>query len=185
MKLILSLKHIDNMMKKLLLLLFLIPVLSWADCPLPILEWTNGKGEPIIFTEEQNEYKSNLHCEMHRCYKKEIEELYKKFPERKGMDEISPACVCKNLGGLITGQGSDGFGCNDSKTIFKHNNGTSGTVQRTRVLKNFHTHADPEPKPTPTSIPKVSIEDAKVQCSDIGFKTGTERFGECVLELMQ
>ena len=33
--------------------------------------------------------------------------------------------------------------------------------------------------------PKVSIEDAKSQCSDIGFKKGTERFGECVLELMQ
>ena len=32
---------------------------------------------------------------------------------------------------------------------------------------------------------KVSIDDAKSQCSDIGFKKGTERFGECVLELMQ
>jgi hypothetical protein len=31
--------------------------------------------------------------------------------------------------------------------------------------------------------PKVSIDDAKKQCTDIGFKVGTERFGECVLEL--
>jgi hypothetical protein len=41
------------------------------------------------------------------------------------------------------------------------------------------------PTATPASTPKVSIEDAKSQCTDIGFKTGTERFGECVLELMQ
>jgi len=32
--------------------------------------------------------------------------------------------------------------------------------------------------------PKVSIEDAKAQCTDIGFKAGTENFGSCVLELM-
>jgi hypothetical protein len=36
-----------------------------------------------------------------------------------------------------------------------------------------------------TTTPKVTIDDAKSQCTDIGFKTGTERFGECVLELMQ
>jgi len=36
-----------------------------------------------------------------------------------------------------------------------------------------------------TTTPKVSIDDAKAQCSDIGFKKGTEKFGECVLELMQ
>ena len=39
--------------------------------------------------------------------------------------------------------------------------------------------------PASKTTPKVSIDDAKSQCSDIGFKTGTERFGECVLELMQ
>ena len=32
---------------------------------------------------------------------------------------------------------------------------------------------------------KTSITDAKLQCSDIGFKAGTEKFGDCVLELMQ
>ena len=38
---------------------------------------------------------------------------------------------------------------------------------------------------TPTTTPKVSIDDAKSQCTDIGFKKGTEKFGDCVLELMQ
>jgi hypothetical protein len=41
-------------------------------------------------------------------------------------------------------------------------------------------------KPTPISkktTPKVSIDDAKKQCEDIGFKAGTEKFGECVLRL--
>jgi len=36
-----------------------------------------------------------------------------------------------------------------------------------------------------TTQSKIPITDAKAQCTDIGFKTGTERFGECVLELMQ
>jgi hypothetical protein len=37
--------------------------------------------------------------------------------------------------------------------------------------------------PAPTLSPKVSIDDAKIQCEDIGFKPKTEKFGECVLEL--
>ena len=41
----------------------------------------------------------------------------------------------------------------------------------------------PTTTPTPTPTPTVSIDDAKKQCSDIGFKAGTEKFGECVLEL--
>ena len=49
----------------------------------------------------------------------------------------------------------------------------------------FATEPKPKPTPTPTSSPKVSIDDAKVQCTDIGFKAGTEKFGDCVLELMQ
>ena len=39
------------------------------------------------------------------------------------------------------------------------------------------------PTATPTPTPKVSIVDAKKQCEDIGFKAGTEKFGDCVLEL--
>ena len=39
--------------------------------------------------------------------------------------------------------------------------------------------------PTPAQTPKVSIDDAKSQCTDIGFKASTEKFGDCVLELMQ
>jgi len=42
---------------------------------------------------------------------------------------------------------------------------------------------EPTPTPTPTSSPKVTIDDAKKQCEDIGFKAGTEKFGECVLRL--
>jgi len=39
--------------------------------------------------------------------------------------------------------------------------------------------------PTTPTTSKTSITDAKSQCSDIGFKAGTEKFGDCVLELMQ
>jgi len=34
-------------------------------------------------------------------------------------------------------------------------------------------------------IQKTSITDAKSQCTDIGFEADTEKFGDCVLELMQ
>ena len=30
---------------------------------------------------------------------------------------------------------------------------------------------------------KLSISDAKTKCSDLGFKSGTEQFGKCVLQL--
>jgi len=33
--------------------------------------------------------------------------------------------------------------------------------------------------------PKLSMEKAKYQCKDIGYKYGTEKFGSCVLELMK
>jgi hypothetical protein len=47
----------------------------------------------------------------------------------------------------------------------------------------------PEPirNPAPViSLPTkqtISIDDAKQQCKDIGYKPGTEKFGNCVLEL--
>ena len=46
-----------------------------------------------------------------------------------------------------------------------------------------YTTPTPPAIPAPTTTPTVSIDDAKIQCEDIGFKAGTERFGECVLEL--
>jgi hypothetical protein len=34
-----------------------------------------------------------------------------------------------------------------------------------------------------TAVDSFGIEDAKVKCQELGFKTGTERYGKCVLEL--
>jgi len=51
-----------------------------------------------------------------------------------------------------------------------------------KFLDEFEVYPQNETK-TATPTPKVSIDDAKSQCSDIGFKAGTEKFGECVLEL--
>jgi hypothetical protein len=39
--------------------------------------------------------------------------------------------------------------------------------------------------PASKTTPKVSIDDAKKQCEDIGFKPKTEKFGGCVMELME
>jgi hypothetical protein len=38
---------------------------------------------------------------------------------------------------------------------------------------------------TNNQVIQSSIEDAKVKCKDLGFKPKTEKFGKCVLELMQ
>ena len=53
---------------------------------------------------------------------------------------------------------------------------TDVKVKKSEVVK-------PTPTPATTPTPKVSIDDAKKQCEDIGFKAGTEKFGECVLRL--
>ena len=37
--------------------------------------------------------------------------------------------------------------------------------------------------PPPATSNSISIKDAKSKCSDLGFKTGTEDFGKCVLKL--
>ena len=164
-------------MRKIFLLLFLIPVLSWADCPggtdsLSI----NGKG---IYTLEETRYFINaMHCDAHRC-QKEIEELHKKFPERRGMDRVSASCVCSTLGGgadLHTNVMKDYISC----TV----RGTGGMKMQLpkSVFEGAHFVTESKSNPV-TTQPKVTIDDAKKQCEDIGFKPKTEKFGECVLEL--
>jgi hypothetical protein len=39
------------------------------------------------------------------------------------------------------------------------------------------------PTPTTSQSNTVSIDEAKKKCTDLGFKTGTEGFGKCVLQL--
>ena len=73
-------------------------------------------------------------------------------------------------------------------SIIKNHDGQDWTqgmidteIQKKTCGKNNIT---PTPTTTPTT-PKTSITDAKSQCTDIGFKKGTEKFGDCVLELIQ
>jgi len=163
-------------MRKLILLLLLIPVLSWADCPGATTESTTITRHSIYTLEETKYYENAVHCEAHRC-QKEIEELHKKFPERKGINEVSASCLCGKLGGARNPSGlmKGYFSCYEMK-IQKPKSSYIGT----------HFATEPKPKSAPvTPQPKTSITDAKSQCSDIGFKKGTEKFGECVLELMQ
>ena len=162
-------------MRKLLLLLFLIPVLSWADCPTTLgspgwLYSDDGGTVPLV----KQEFHSNLHCEAHRC-QREIEALHKEFPERTSMDEVSASCICTTLGGA-----------RNPSVEMKGYISCRGMKTWTPKSAYIGTHYATEPTPTPTTTPpKTSITDAKSQCTDIGFKKGTEKFGECVLELMQ
>jgi len=163
-------------MRKLLLLLLLIPVLSWADCPGATTELVTANGKGIYTLEETKYFINAMHCEAHRC-QKEIEELHKKFPERKSMDEVSASCICSTLGGA-----------NNRNTVMKDYISCSGVEMQIHKAGFVGTHFATEPKPKSAPIttqPKTSITDAKSQCTDIGFKAGTEKFGDCVLELMQ
>ena len=197
-------------MKKLLFLLFLIPVLSWADCPPDerggIGYLTDTDGQRIELPNNIKEYLKKRHCEIHRC-QIEIEELHKEFPKRKGnayyekMDVVSPACVCKNLGGAIqdSARGRDGlllqknaYTCGDGYRDIEGITNYPLTLpffSSKAGINSPHYSAKPitpaTPTPTPASSPKTSITDAKAQCTDIGFKKGTEKFGDCVLELVQ
>ena len=160
-------------MRKLLFLILLIPVLSWADCGPET--WGNYKGQtvggkplPTKIIEEM----IKTHCEQHRC---------------AAINNLTPTCICENLGGVVR-EPNNLYRCGNNKvsTNFDEyftNEKREHLQEKSQALVPPST---PTPAtPTPTSIPKVSIEDAKSQCTDIGFKTGTERFGECVLELMQ
>jgi len=41
----------------------------------------------------------------------------------------------------------------------------------------------PPPTTTQQTQPPASLDDAKAKCADLGFKAGTEKFGECVIKL--
>jgi hypothetical protein len=166
--------------RKLFLLLFLIPVLSWADCPPKFKKQycPPYKCDTLVeFSELEYNQHNFRHCESHRC---------------AAAKEGWLACKCENLGGIEFKQKIDYTdpSLDDEGNIIPSSKCFGGEAfyhfSESQKLK-YGNHFDEKPiTPTPaTTTSRISITDAKAQCSDIGFKTGTERFGECVLELMQ
>ena len=159
-------------MKKLLLLILLIPVLSWADCPTPLTnvfkfnqEWLVKNGGQQYIDKVHNQA-NVIHCEMHRCSEIKVRRS---------------SCVCKNLGGWLSDRKHDW--CRETPLILMEKNGVwSSFVNGVKAAQHYEKKQTPK---STTSLPRVLIDDAKKQCDDIGFKAGTEKFGECVLELMQ
>ena len=154
-------------MKKLLLLLFLIPVLSWADYTPERSKSYDLKGVETTLPEHWYEYNKNEHIETHRC---------------AALNQASPTCICENLGGVAA--------YNHKHNVFFCEAGgfpdgdLSLPMDYGQTPHFVEKPITPTPAPT-TTPPKTSITDAKSQCSDIGFKKGTEKFGDCVLELIQ
>lgn len=78
--------------------------------------------------------------------------------------------ICKLYGGL------------DESSIYKVNGGwldigyTRWSYACNGVKSNSQQGASPQ-------SPKITIDSAKSSCKDLGFKTGTEGFGKCVLQL--
>ena len=162
-------------MRKLFLLLFLIPVLSWADC-FSEQGKTYDLNNKRYYDSHSPEYQKKAHCEAHRC---------------AALNQLTPTCLCENLGGLVKThqEGSMSLEYWNKASFCKagvYLDGSSGHESGYFQLPHFKvkpTISSPA-KTTPTAT-KTSITDAKSQCSDIGFKAGTEKFGDCVLELMQ
>jgi len=171
--------------RKLLLLLLLIPVLSWGDCPpsdeTPWIGYVIGHdGQRNELPNNIKEYQKKLHCEFHRCSE---------------INDQTPSCVCENFGGAIPlTTAKNAYTCSDGYrdiegitenpltiNFFSENTGNIYGIKSPHYSEKPITPANP----TPTPAPKTSITDAKAQCTDIGFKAGTEKFGDCVLELMQ
>jgi len=162
-------------MKKLFLLLFLIPVLSWADC-FSEQGKTYDLNNKRYYDSHSPEYQKKAHCEAHRC---------------AALNQLTPTCLCENLGGLVKTHQEGSMSleywnnasfCEAAVYLDGSNGHESGYFQLPHF---FEKPITPTTTPTTTPTPTVSIEDAKVQCTDIGFKKGTEKFGDCVLELMQ
>ena len=172
-------------MRKLILLLLLIPVLSWADCPPKFKKQycSPSKCDTLVeFSALEYSQHDFRHCESHRC---------------AAAKEGWLACKCENLGGIEFKQKIDyaNPALDDKGNIIPISKCFGGEAvyhpSESQKLNYEDSHFVEKPiisspaKTTPTTTPKVSIDDAKSQCSDIGFKKGTEKFGDCVLELMQ
>ena len=151
-------------MKKILLLLFLIPVLSWADYTPERSKAYDLNGVEVTWPEYYHQYRKNAHFEAHRC---------------AALNQASPTCICENLGGVAA--------YNHKHNVFFCEAGGFPDGDLSLPMDYGQTpHYEVKPISNPvTTQPKVTIDDAKSQCTDIGFKTGTEKFGDCVLELMQ
>ena len=152
-----------NAVRKLLFLILLIPVLSWGDCPRKFVQTYDKDGNKT--SDASVAYNDKFHCEVHRCVQTK---------------NTSLDCICSDLGGVIYTTNPSGFACLDSKNV----DDTGGFFYPTNFYETPHFEVKSESNSVTTQS-KISITDAKAQCTDIGFKTGTERFGECVLELMQ
>jgi hypothetical protein len=177
-------------MRKLLLLLLLIPNLVMAE------KWVFFDEEgSMVFSYDEESIKDNKDGTYSLSMKgitNYSEEYIRKYKNSRG--DLVRSVMMKVI-----------FSCSPFKALSMESN-MYKNIDLTGFLKSFGQDAQINistvnslpmnntkicgknnitPKPTPTPTPKVSIEDAKSQCSDIGFKAGTERFGECVLELMQ
>ena len=53
-----------------------------------------------------------------------------------------------------------------------------------RFLNFYAKKVTPPVKPSPIPDKKPSLEKAKEQCAEIGFTKGTEKFGDCVMKLL-
>tara|TARA_B110000967_G_C18838693_1_gene538178 strand:+ start:74 stop:574 length:501 start_codon:yes stop_codon:yes gene_type:complete len=166
-------------MKKLLFLILLLPVLSWAD------SWGPKSKFESELSAKDLRVLNEMHTQAHKCYN-EMVEYSKKFPNRPEIG-LTSTCFCNTLGGPAShGQGIHCRGNDEFPNPRAFNLPWNHFI--TKAKAKYESKSDS----AKTSSPKVSIDDAKVsiddakaQCTDIGFKAGTEKFGDCVLELMQ
>ena len=85
--------------------------------------------------------------------------------------------------GLETGQLKEyNFDNYEGELYPDYNSVTLEDLERILYAKNKETDNELASEDKSDNI-DIGIEEAKANCKDIGFKEGTEKFGECVLEL--
>ena len=81
--------------------------------------------------------------------------------------------------GICNSRMPGGIGCQvyaiDSNIVYSPSAIQTNSTPMSRPINNSN--------PPPATSNSISIQDAKSKCSDLGFKSGTEGFGKCVLQL--
>jgi len=157
-----------------------LPSSHWANKPSEIIE-TNNNENNQNYKKEKQERKTNYE----KMVKEEEEEWARRREEYKRKKELdkdnwTPKRYNNNLDntlkeGIINNFDKDEW---DKQRIEEEKEWARKREEYKRKKNISKNEIEND-----TIINETGIEEAKVTCLDIGFKKGTEKFSECVLEL--
>ena len=173
---------------------------TWTNGNFYIGAFKNGKkhgfGTQVIISSGtilQGRWVENR-CEDCKRIEKEQEERYKEHCEGspktiESLSELSTWNNCigtfknNSIGQKYTGGFKNGLLHGEGKMFFKDDKVFIGIWENNKIIDGYKT--------TNSKIRQIELEkevnydDAKIMCTEIGYKKGTEKYGECVLDLTE